>query len=144
MISWSTLQMVEQDMVISRALVSLYSNPVVSNSIAFRGGTALNKLFIRPAVRYSEDLDFVQINPSPIGKTIDAIRSVMDNWLGKPKRKLTERGAKLVYRYDAIDNIRAKLKIEINTTEHFQVEPLQNYSFSMSSVWHEAEATVVS
>jgi len=141
---WVTLSMVEQDMIISRALIALYNQPKVCSSLAFRGGTALNKLFIKPAARYSEDLDFVQIVGEPIGETIDAIRSVLDDWLGDPKRKITERGAKLIYRYAAIDKTPAKLKIEINTTEHFQVEPLQQYKFSMSSEWFHGDAPIIS
>jgi len=48
---WQTLAMIEQDLVISRALVALYQQPKVRECLAFRGGTALNKLYIQPAVR---------------------------------------------------------------------------------------------
>jgi predicted nucleotidyltransferase component of viral defense system len=44
---------VEQDLVICRALVELFSNPVLAQSLAFRGGTALYKLYIKPPARYS-------------------------------------------------------------------------------------------
>ncbi len=141
---WITLAMVEQDMVITKALILLYGQPKISSVLAFRGGTALNKLFIKPASRYSEDLDFVQIVQEPIGETINAIRSVLDNWLGEPKRKLTERSVKLIYRYQAIDNTAAKLKIEINTTEHDYVDLLKTYSFSMSSDWFTGSCNVIS
>ncbi len=58
---------VEQDLVISRALVEIFSHPLLSKSLAFRGGTALYKLHIRPAARYSEDIDLVQIEAEPAG-----------------------------------------------------------------------------
>src|SRR3990167_5698107 len=132
---WVTLSMIEQDMIISRALIDLYSQHKIKTTLAFRGGTALNKIFIQPPARYSEDIDFVQIKSAPIGETIDSIRKALDHWLGEPKRKLTDRSAKLIYRYTAIDNTNAKLKIEINTTEHFHVLPLENRSFEMSSEW---------
>lgn len=45
---WSTATMVEQDLIISRALVNLYEQPVIRNSLVFRGGTALNKIYITP------------------------------------------------------------------------------------------------
>ena len=48
---------VEQDLIISRALIELFSHPEISRALAFRGGTALHKLHLKPA-RYSEDLDF--------------------------------------------------------------------------------------
>ena len=38
------------------ALIDLYNHPVVSENLAFRGGTALFKLHLSPA-RYSEDID---------------------------------------------------------------------------------------
>jgi predicted nucleotidyltransferase component of viral defense system len=135
--------MIEQDLILSRALVELYNNPTVKTSLVFRGGTALNKLYIRPPARYSEDIDLVQIKAEPIGPTIDAIRSVLDSWLGAPKRKLTERSAKLIYRYTAVDQTPAKLKIEINTTEHFHVMPLQQLDFPVKSEWFNGETSII-
>ena len=118
---WQTLAQIEQDLVICRALVDLYNEPYIQDALVFRGGTALNKLFLKPAARYSEDIDFVQKNADPIGQTIDAIRKVLKPWLGDPKWKITQRSAKLIYKYEAINKLPSKLKIEINTTEHFQV-----------------------
>jgi len=140
---WQTLNMVEQDLVISRALVDLYTNQQIKDSLVFRGGTALNKLFIKPPARYSEDLDFVQKQAGPIGSTFDAIRSILKPWLGEPVRKITERGAKLVYKYMAIDGLTARLKIEINTTEHFQVLPLKYEQFTIDSDWFNGSCQVV-
>jgi predicted nucleotidyltransferase component of viral defense system len=57
---WSTDAQVEQDLVLSRAIVEIYSGPVLSTPVAFRGGTALHKLHLSPALRYSEDIDLVQ------------------------------------------------------------------------------------
>ncbi|MGD9152235.1 MAG: nucleotidyl transferase AbiEii/AbiGii toxin family protein [Gammaproteobacteria bacterium] len=119
-------------------------NEHIKNTLAFRGGTALNKIFITPAARYSEDLDFVQIPDEPIGKTVNAIRSALDSWLGEPRRNFTKRGVKLIYRYKAADNSFAKLKIEINITEHFQIEPFQQYPFSVSSEWFDGDAFITS
>ena len=73
-VRWQTLAQVEQDLVISRALIDLYSNQHIKDSLVFRGGSALNKLFIKPPARYSEDIDFVQKKSGPIGHTIDVIR----------------------------------------------------------------------
>jgi predicted nucleotidyltransferase component of viral defense system len=132
---WKSLFMVEQDLIISRALVELYNQPKVRSSLAFRGGTALNKLYINPPSRYSEDIDFVQITAEPIGDTIDAIREVLDKWLGKPKRKLTERSVKIIYKYETISKSIAKLKIEINTVEHYYSNKLKKVEYSVNSKW---------
>jgi predicted nucleotidyltransferase component of viral defense system len=132
---WNSLTMAEQDLIISRALVNLYQQAEIKENLVFRGGTALNKIYIQPPARYSEDLDFVQIKSAPIGSIITAIRNALDHWLGEPKRKLTERSAKLIYRYQSIENLPAKLKIEINTTEHYHVLDLVNKNVSVTSDW---------
>ncbi len=141
-VSWQSRSMIEQDLILSRALSELYSNEIIKDSLVFRGGTALNKLYITPPSRYSEDIDFVQKSPEPIGKTLDAIRSTLDPWLGSPKRKLTDRGAKIIYRFFSIDNIPSKLKIEINTTEHFQVMPLEYKAFEVKSSWFTGKSII--
>jgi hypothetical protein len=58
---WTDNAQVEQDLAICRALVNIFSHPVLSDALAFRGGTALYKLYLTPAARYSEDIDFVQV-----------------------------------------------------------------------------------
>lgn len=82
---WVTDRQVEQDLVLSRALVELYSRPEIARSLAFRGGTALYKLHLRPAARYSEDIDFTQARAGPIGPVLDAIHDALDGWLGAPQ-----------------------------------------------------------
>ena len=66
---WLRINQVEQDLIISRALVNLYNNTKVQNNLVFRGGTCLNKLMLDKPSRYSEDIDFVQKRPEPIGET---------------------------------------------------------------------------
>ncbi|MFN7094796.1 MAG: nucleotidyl transferase AbiEii/AbiGii toxin family protein, partial [Burkholderiales bacterium] len=53
---WQTSTQIEQDLIISRALVDLYNDQHIQDSLVFRGGTALNKLYITPGARYSEDI----------------------------------------------------------------------------------------
>lgn len=122
-VKWQGLEQIEQDLIISRALADLYNDPHLKEALVFRGGTALNKLFIKPPARYSEDIDFVQKNSDPISQTINAIHKVLNPWLGDPRWKITECSAKLIYKYEAINKMPAKLKIEINTTEHFRYCP---------------------
>ncbi len=52
---WVDNSQVEQDRVISRALVEIFAHPALADALALRGGTALSKLHLRPAARYSED-----------------------------------------------------------------------------------------
>lgn len=138
-----SLTMVEQDLIISRSLVELYNQNKIKETLVFRGGTALNKIYLNPPSRYSEDIDFVQIKSEPIGEVIEAIRLALDSWLGIPKRKITERGVKLVYRYQSIENISARLKIEINTTEHYNILPLEKINYRIDSDWFKGNTEIL-
>lgn len=137
---------VEQDLVISRALVEIFSHPHLGSSLAFRGGTALYKLHLKPAARYSEDIDLVQIRPEPIGTTLDALRSVLDPWLGKPQWKQTEGRVTLIYRFDSEDipPLRLRLKVEINSREHFALFGLVRVPFTVTSRWFTGRADITS
>lgn len=137
---------VEQDLVISRALVEIFSDEVLREALAFRGGTALYKLHLKPAARYSEDIDLVQTRPEPAGPMIDALRSVLDPWLGKPQRKLTEGRVTLAYRFNSEDTpaIPLRLKVEINSREHFSVYGLKRVPFAVASRWFEGSCEILS
>ncbi|MEA1980111.1 MAG: nucleotidyl transferase AbiEii/AbiGii toxin family protein, partial [candidate division Zixibacteria bacterium] len=50
---WPEDAQVEQDLVIERALLQLFTDPFIRERLAFRGGTALHKIFLKPPVRYS-------------------------------------------------------------------------------------------
>lgn len=91
--------LVEQDLVLSRTLVELFAEPVLARGLAFRGGTALHKLVLPPARRYSEDIDLVQVTTGPIGPLLDVIRRRLDPWLGAPKREQAVATVTLVYRF---------------------------------------------
>lgn len=48
---WVSPAQVEQDLVLSRGLVEIYSDPILRDSLLFRGGTALHKVVLQPAAR---------------------------------------------------------------------------------------------
>lgn len=135
---------VEQDLVISRALVAIFSHPLLRKSLAFRGGTALYKLHLKPAARYSEDIDLVQINAEPAGPIMGALREVLDPWLGRPQWKQTEGRVTFVYRFDSEDAppLRLRLKVEINSREHFSVYGVTGFPFSVSCRWFVGESEI--
>lgn len=92
---------IEQDLIIGRALVDIFSHPLLAEELAFRGGTALYKLYLKPPSRYSEDIDLVRTTPGPVGSIMNALREVLDPWLGKPKYKQTKRSIKFLYRFES-------------------------------------------
>jgi len=49
---WPLVTQVEQDLVLSRAIVEIFSDPLLQNTLAFRGGTALHKLYLTSAARF--------------------------------------------------------------------------------------------
>ncbi len=141
---WPDNSQVEQDLLLSRALVAMYEQPIVADQAVFRGGTALHKLFFDPAGRYSEDIDLVQRDAAPIGELVDGIREALDPWLGKPKWKQSKGRFTLYYRFDTtfVPVVRMRLKVEINTREHFSVLGLKRRNYQVSNPWFSGQADV--
>lgn len=138
---WPQLSQVEQDLIICRALVELYSHPLLAENLAFRGGTALFKLHLPPA-RYSEDIDLVQMRPGPIGPVMDAAQEKLNPWLGTPKRKQSEGRVTLIWRVESEEGLPLRLKVEINSREHFTVRGYQLFDFKLESRWHTGSASI--
>jgi predicted nucleotidyltransferase component of viral defense system len=128
---------VEQDLVICRALIDIYSHPLLKKSVAFRGGTALYKLHIKPAARYSEDIDLVQITPEPAGPIMEALRDVLGPWLGKARYAQSEGRVTLNFKFASEDPapVPLRLKVEINTREHFTQHGFRRVPFNVTSRW---------
>ena len=141
---WVQDSQVEQDLVICRALVEIFSHPLLSKTLAFRGGTALYKIHLKPAARYSEDIDLVQIEAAPAGPIMDALRAKLDPWLGSPTWKQTEGRVTFNYRFASEDlpPLRLRLKVEINSCEHFSVYGIDAVPFAVSSRWFEGSCNV--
>jgi predicted nucleotidyltransferase component of viral defense system len=139
-VPWQTNEQVEQDLVISRALVEIYKNDFLAGSIAFRGGTALHKLYLQPQARYSEDIDLVQIKAGSIGKVIDNIRESL-SFLGKAKVEAGDKTTTLKFRFDSEfpPIVSLRLKIEINCREHFTVLGWERIPFEVKSSWFNGE-----
>ena len=138
---WTEDAQVEQDLVICKALVELFNHDDIYPNLAFRGGTALFKLFFDP-VRYSEDIDLVQIKEGPIGPVMGAVREVLDPWLGSPSWRQTEGRVKFRYGFESEDGLPLKLKVEINTREHFSVYRLNSHPFSVESRWFKGSTNI--
>lgn len=138
---WQDNYQVEQDLIIHRSLIALFSNEFIRERLAFRGGTALHKLFLTPAARYSEDIDLVQITSAPFGPIIDSIREQL-SFLGVPRVNQKLHNNTLIYRIQAEDNTPIRLKIEVNTREHFSVFGLQDIPIGLQSEWFNGKTSV--
>ncbi|MDR0205988.1 MAG: nucleotidyl transferase AbiEii/AbiGii toxin family protein [Bacteroidales bacterium] len=133
---WQKDYQIEQDLIICRAICALFNNEYLAEHLAFRGGTAFNKLYLHPQPRYSEDIDLVQINAEPIKETIDKIQEVL-YFLGEPKIKQKAHNNTLIFRFSSEipPIIPIRLKVEINTREHFNVLGLTKRDFSVENQW---------
>ena len=141
---WADDGLVEQDLVLSRALVEIFSDRSLARTLAFRGGTALQKVVLTPPRRYSEDIDLVQVQAGAIGSVIDGLRARLDPWLGQPTRARAEATVTLLYRFDSEipPTRRLRLKVEINTREHFTVFGHIALPLAVRSRWFEGRARI--
>lgn len=140
-VPWDTDAMVEQDLIICRALISIFSDEFLASQLAFRGGTALHKLYLQPQPRYSEDIDLVQITPGPIKPILYRLGEVLD-WLPNRSTAQKKHSNKMYFKFDSemppVEHLR--LKIEINCFEHFNVLGLVKVPFVMKNGWFSGEA----
>lgn len=140
---WKANEQVEQDLVICRALVELFSDEFITEKVAFRGGTAIHKLFLEPQPRFSEDIDLVEISAEPIGSSIDKIRKLL-SFLGEPKIKQKDRNTTLIFNFESeIQPVQIlKLKVEINCREHFSVFDLKKKTYKVNSLWFNGQCNI--
>ncbi|MBL7885875.1 MAG: nucleotidyl transferase AbiEii/AbiGii toxin family protein [Flavobacterium sp.] len=135
---WPENGQVEQDLIIERAIVELFADPFLNENLAFRGGTALHKLFLKPQARYSEDIDLVQIKPGPIKPILVKIREVLAPFLGTKRAietSIHNNTATYKFETEIPPIIQMRLKIEINCREHFTVLGLQQIPFEVNNGW---------
>lgn len=132
---WKLSEQVEQDLLISRAVVAIYSDPFLAERLAWRGGTALYKLYLKPQPRYSEDIDLVLIRPEPMGPIIDHMREVLSfipDMQAKGKRY--NHVLKLRFASEA-GAIPCRVKVEVNCNEHFTELGFAKVPFKVENSW---------
>ena len=138
---WPTLEQIEQDLLISRAICEIAADDYLSQELVFRGGTAINKLYASTSYRYSEDLDYVRSTASGIGPLIAALREIGERLGFNVSTKLA-RYPKVFWKTDAENGIPIRIKIEVNTRERLSALPLENRSIAVESRWWSGQALV--
>jgi len=138
---WIDNAQIEQDLIICRALVSIFSDEFLASQLAFRGGTALHKLYLSPQPRYSEDIDLVQITPGPIKPIMYRLGEVLD-WLPDRVTKQKRYNNTMLFRVESEipPTVQIRLKVEINCFEHFNVLGLTKIPFKVENSWFTGEA----
>lgn len=74
---WRSLALVEQDLLLTKAMAAIFDDPWLAGQVAMRGGTALHKIHLAPAARYSEDIDLVLVGDADAKQVARAISRVM-------------------------------------------------------------------
>lgn len=142
-VSWQYDQQIEQDLVISRSLIEIFQDPFLSEHLAFRGGTALHKLYLTSHARYSEDIDLVQKDPGPIKGIIDALRKAL-LFLGDPRIRQKTNNNTMIFRFNSESDppVPMRLKIEINCREHISILGFKQSNISVDTRWFRGSAPV--
>ncbi|HSU17947.1 MAG TPA: nucleotidyl transferase AbiEii/AbiGii toxin family protein [Longimicrobium sp.] len=86
--AWRTDAQVEQDLLLTRAVVAIFRDDFLASQVAMRGGTVLHKVHLAPASRYSEDIDLVLVGARPISHVLRALARVLTPELGPPVRSI--------------------------------------------------------
>jgi predicted nucleotidyltransferase component of viral defense system len=134
---WDKRSKIEQDLRLSRAVAAIFSDDLLSEHLALRGGTVLHKGHLAPAARYSEDLDLVLIK-SVDKNTLDArLRATLAPVLGKPSDSVVadawlavrnvlkpSKILRTTYKYVPIGlRYPMTVKVEVNLTEQRSLYP---------------------
>lgn len=143
-VSWAEPRQVEQDLIISRAIIAIFSDEMLSKELRFRGGTALNKLHFPAPLRYSEDVDLVRTTAGPIGPILDRLREVLEPWLGRAQFSQSPVAPKFRFRVPAEDGGEApiRLKVEINTSEIQAYDPAVTIPLQVENPWFSGRVEV--
>ena len=138
---WAEIRQVEQDLIISRALIDLFGDPMLAHELRLRGGTALHKLLLPRPLRYSEDIDLVRTTAGPIGPILNRSRERLEPWLGHATFEQSITAPKLRFRVPAEDGTGdIRLKVEINTREIEAFDPPHAIRYSVANPWFEGGA----
>jgi predicted nucleotidyltransferase component of viral defense system len=142
---WPEDRQVEQDLIISRALIEIYKDDYLKKELRFRGGTALNKLHFPTAYRYSEDIDLTRTTEGPVGPILDRLRAVLEPWMGRGHYDLGGIGPRLTFTIKAEDENASqpiRVKVEIATRERAAYDGAKSVPFEVKNPWFNGKADI--
>jgi predicted nucleotidyltransferase component of viral defense system len=135
---WPKRSQIEQDLRLSRGVAAIFSDPLLDEHLAMRGGTVLHKAHLAPAARYSEDIDLVLVKAMDPDTLDQHLRRILTPVLGQPSDSLIAdawlairnvvRPSKIlrtVYKFVPLGLRREELiKVEVNLNENASLYPL--------------------
>ncbi|MHB1090153.1 MAG: nucleotidyl transferase AbiEii/AbiGii toxin family protein [Ilumatobacteraceae bacterium] len=120
----------------------LANDDYLGEELVFRGGTCLHKLHLDPALRYSEDLDYVRRSAGSISEIIDAIRTIANGLGMSVSTKITTNPKIRLRAPFESGSGTMSVKIEVNTYERSPARELQQVSYSVDNQWYRGGADV--
>lgn len=138
---WPTSVQVEQDLLLSRAICAIADDPYLGEELVFRGGTALHKLHVEQALRYSEDLDYVRTSEGGISRLTRSLTDVGKS-LGFDVRTRISEHPKVYWRATSAQGTPIRIKIEVNTHERSPALAHAHVVHRVESPWWTGEAQV--
>ena len=143
-VPWVEQRQVEQDLIISRALIALFGDPFLRAQLRFRGGTALDKLHFPKPLRYSEDIDLARTSSGPMAPA--RCRAQRPATLDGPAQfEASPVAPKLRFRMPAEDQTSPapiRVKVEINTSETTAYDSPRVISFAVKNPWFTGAADI--
>ncbi len=135
---WPKRSQIEQDLRLSRGVTAIFSDPLLDEHLAMRGGTVLHKGHLAPAARYSEDIDLVLVKAMDPDTLDQHLRRILTPVLGQPADSLIAdawlairnvvRPSKILrtaYRFVPLGLRREEIiKVEVNLNENASLYPL--------------------
>ena len=143
-VPWADQRQVEQDLIIGRALVEIFSDDMLHTAVQVPGGTALNKLHFPKPMRYSEEIDLVRTSGGPIDPILEQLRLVLEPWLGRARFDQSPVAPKFRFRVEAEDGsgVPVRLKVETNTREIQAFDGPVSLPLKIDNPWFSSEAAI--
>lgn len=139
---WQNENQIEQDLLLSMAMIEIANDPLLGQELVLRGGTAFHKLFLPEPYRYSEDLDFVRRTKGGIGNVMKRLTSLGCE-LGFDVRTKKGMFPKVIWRFAFEDGVPGKIKIEINTYERSPMLELSFREHGVSNPFYSGAASIL-
>jgi predicted nucleotidyltransferase component of viral defense system len=88
----------------------------------------------------------VQVAAGPAKPVFESVRRCLDPWLGKPKTKTKSNSVQLIYSFetDVPPTRRMRIKVEVNTREHFSELGFRILPFAVENRWFAGEVGILS
>lgn len=144
-VPWPDPLDVEQDLILSRAIVDIADHPLLGPALAFRGGTSIHKLHLSRPWRYSNDLDYVRTTTGPAKPLMAAIRDVLTR-AGLEEARYEQKSDTITMRFTTKPTTQLgqiRVKVEVNVREVVPCFGHHTIPFAVDNPWFRGHADVL-